>query len=91
MRILAMVLNEAAEALREGVAKASDMDAAMKLGTRYPLGPVQWMKELGIASVWQTVNALWRELGDDRYRPSPLLRQWWYARKIDVEEGPNHA
>lgn len=86
MRVLAMVLNEATEALREGIANAADLDTAMRLGTSYPLGPVAWLRTLGVASVWNTMNACWRELGDDRYRPSPLLRQWWLAGAIVLPE-----
>ncbi|WDL95568.1 3-hydroxyacyl-CoA dehydrogenase NAD-binding domain-containing protein [Alicyclobacillus sp. ALC3] len=86
MRVLSMVLNEAIEALREGIASAADLDRAMCLGTSYPRGPVAWLRELGAGSVWQTLQACWRELGDDRYRPSPLLRQWWLAGDIVLEE-----
>jgi len=79
MRLLCMVLNEAVETLREGVASRDDIDLAMKLGTNYPHGPLQWIDILGIPTVWQTLNALWRELGEDRYRPSALLRQMWFG------------
>lgn len=87
LRVLSMVLNEAVEALREGIASAEDLDRAMCLGTSYPLGPVAWLHELGIATVWQTLQACWRELGDDRYRPSPLLRQWWHAGRVVLDDG----
>ncbi len=86
MRVLSMVLNDAVEALREGIAGADDLDRAMRLGTSYPRGPVAWLRELGAGSVWQTLQACWRELGDDRYRPSPLLRQWWLAGSVVLED-----
>jgi 3-hydroxybutyryl-CoA dehydrogenase len=87
MRILAMLFNEAAEVMREGVATAEDIDTGMKLGTNYPRGPVEWMDDLGIPVVWNTLCALSREFGDDRYRPSPLLRQMVTAGRHGNREG----
>ena len=75
MRVLSMVLNEAAEAIREKVASPEDVDVAMKLGTNYPHGPAAWTDVIGVPVVLSTLEALSAELGDDRYRPSPLLQQ----------------
>ncbi len=72
-RILAMIVNEAAYALQEGVASAQDIDTAMKLGANYPYGPLEWADLLGLDVVHATLWALHQELGDDRYRPCPLL------------------
>lgn len=81
MRVLSMMFNEAAEVMREGVATALDIDTGMQLGTNYPDGPAHWMDQIGLPSIWYTLRALWMELGDDRYRPSPLLRQMVLAGK----------
>jgi 3-hydroxybutyryl-CoA dehydrogenase len=72
-RILAMIVNEAAYALQEGVASAEDIDTAMKLGANHPYGPLAWADLLGLDVVHATLWALHQELGDDRYRPCPLL------------------
>ncbi len=72
-RILAMIVNEAAYALQEGVASAADIDTAMRLGANYPYGPLAWADMLGLDLVHATLWALQLELGDDRYRPCPLL------------------
>jgi 3-hydroxybutyryl-CoA dehydrogenase len=74
-RILAMLINEAVSALAEGVAGADDLDSAMKLGTNYPLGPLEWSRVLGLESVLLGLEGLMNELGEDRYRPHPLLRR----------------
>ena len=87
MRILTMLFNEAAEVIREGVATAQDIDTGMKLGTNYPRGLVEWMDNLGIPVVWSTLCALSREFGDDRYRPSPLLRQMVAAGRHGNRQG----
>ena len=78
-RILAMLVNEAAFATTEGVAAASAIDKAMRLGTNYPLGPLAWADEIGIDEVLGVLQALHQEFGDDRYRPAPLLRKYVYA------------
>jgi 3-hydroxybutyryl-CoA dehydrogenase len=74
-RILCMVINEAAFALMEGVASAADIDTAMKLGTNYPLGPLEWADRIGLDQVLAVLEALQVEYGEDKYRPAPLLRR----------------
>jgi 3-hydroxybutyryl-CoA dehydrogenase len=74
-RILCLIINEAAFALMEGVASAEDIDTAMKLGTNYPLGPLEWADRIGLDQVLGVLDGLQREYGEDRYRPAPLLRQ----------------
>ena len=75
VRILAMIMNEAAYAVGEGVASVRDIDTAMKLGTNYPKGPLKWADEIGLDLVFNILKSLHASLGDERYRPAPLLRQ----------------
>jgi len=74
-RIRAMLINEAVDALNLGVASAEDIDLAMVKGVNYPKGLLAWCDELGAASVLSTLEWLYAEYGEDRYRPSPLLRR----------------
>jgi 3-hydroxybutyryl-CoA dehydrogenase len=74
-RVLCMIINEAALALMEGVASAEDIDTAMKLGTNYPLGPLEWADRIGLDQVLAMLEGLQAEYGEDRYRAAPLLRQ----------------
>jgi 3-hydroxybutyryl-CoA dehydrogenase len=69
LRVLSMMFNEAAEVMREGIATAMDIDTGMQLGTNHPDGPMHWTDQIGLPSVWSTLMALERELGEDRYRP----------------------
>ncbi len=73
-RTIAMVINEGAFAVQEGVATAADIDQAMKLGTNYPKGPLAWCDEIGAYTVIAILEALQIEYGYDRYRIAPLLR-----------------
>ncbi len=73
-RTLAMIVNEAAFAVMEGVATAADIDTSMKLGTNYPKGPLAWCDEIGAYVVIAILEALQVEYGHDRYKVAPLLR-----------------
>ncbi len=74
-RLLACLINEAAFALQEGVATAEAIDTAVRLGLNYPLGPLEWADEFGPDRVLAVLEGLQRELGEERYRPAPLLRK----------------
>jgi len=74
-RVLAMVINEAAFALMEGVATAADIDASMKLGASYPEGPLTLADAIGSAWIVQLLDGLYEEYHDERYRACVLLRQ----------------
>ena len=75
VRILTMIMNEAAWAVGDGVASVRDVDIAMKLGTNYPKGPLKWADEIGLEMVHSVLKALMASQGDQRYRPAPLLWQ----------------
>lgn len=75
LRTVAMLANEAADAVGQGVAAAESVDLAMCLGTAYPSGPLAWADRLGSGFVAQVLDALHAHYGDERYRVSPLLRR----------------
>lgn len=75
-RVLAMLINEAADALFWGIASAQDIDLAMTKGVNYPKGLLAWADEQGAAHWLGVLERLQGEYGEDRYRPSPLLRRW---------------
>ena len=74
-RVLAMLINEAADAVHFNVATPEDVDLAMTKGVNYPKGLLTWADELGPATVYDRLVALQDEYREDRYRPSPLLRK----------------
>ncbi|MDF7810154.1 3-hydroxyacyl-CoA dehydrogenase NAD-binding domain-containing protein [Hymenobacter sp. YC55] len=74
-RVLAMLINEAADALALQVASRDDLELAMTKGVNYPKGLLAWADELGIADVLDTLDNLYAEYHEDRYRASPLLRR----------------
>lgn len=84
-RILIPMLNEACFALMEGLASVDDIDTAMKLGTHQPMGPLQLADFIGLDTCLSIAEVLHRGLGDDKYRPCPLLRQYvdagWLGKK----------
>lgn len=75
MRVVAMLANEAAEAVYTGVCDAEGADTAMLMGLNYPKGPLAWAREIGFDRVVDVLDNLHRLYGDPRYRVSPLLRR----------------
>ena len=84
-RLLIPMLNEAAYALMEGLGTAEDIDTAMKLGTNQPMGPLQLADFIGLDTVLFIAEVMHLGLGDPKYRPCPLLRQYvdagWLGKK----------
>jgi 3-hydroxybutyryl-CoA dehydrogenase len=74
-RVLAMLINEAADALHLRIASARDIDVAMTKGVNYPKGLLAWCDEIGPAAVLARLDALHADYGEDRYRASVLLRR----------------
>ena len=74
-RVLAMLINEAADAVLLRVASPEDIELAMTKGVNYPKGLLAWANEIGIERVLGWLDRLQAEYGEDRYRPSPLLRR----------------
>ncbi len=75
MRTVAMLANEAADAVNQGVCSAAAVDIAMQKGVNYPRGPLAWADSVGIAHVVAVLSNLAATYGEDRYRVSPLLRR----------------
>jgi 3-hydroxybutyryl-CoA dehydrogenase len=84
-RVLMPMVNEACFALYEGIASAEDIDQAIHLGLNHPLGPLALVDLIGLDTTLAILEVLHRELGDPKYRPCPLLRQYvaagWLGRK----------
>nr|MDQ3099926.1 3-hydroxyacyl-CoA dehydrogenase family protein [Bacteroidota bacterium] len=74
-RVVAMLINEAADALFWNIATAEDIDLAMTKGVNYPKGLFAWAEEIGMVECLARMEKLRAEYSDDRYRPSPLLRK----------------
>jgi 3-hydroxybutyryl-CoA dehydrogenase len=74
-RVLAMLINEATDAVHLRIASVNDVDLAMTKGVNYPKGLLAWADEIGPGTVHARLAALQEEYGEDRYRPSPLLKR----------------
>lgn len=74
-RVISLIINEAFLLEQEGTAKREDIDTAMKLGTNYPHGPFEWAEKIGYRNLVQTLDALFDETGDLRFKPVRALRK----------------
>lgn len=82
MRIITMIINEAYLVLQEGTSNREDIDTAMKLGTNYPHGPIEWSEMIGVDLVYNILLAMMNDFGDDRYRITPLLKEKYLEELI---------
>jgi 3-hydroxybutyryl-CoA dehydrogenase len=73
-RIVCQLVNEAAFAVGEGVGSADDVDAGATLGLNHPRGPIEWGEAIGLEQVLATIDGLFEERREERYRAAPLLR-----------------
>ncbi|HEY1521779.1 MAG TPA: 3-hydroxyacyl-CoA dehydrogenase NAD-binding domain-containing protein [Solirubrobacteraceae bacterium] len=86
-RMVCQVINEAAFALGEGVGSAADIDAGMIHGLNYPRGPLAWADEIGLDHVCSVLDALYDELGEERYRLAPALRRLAWSGRLGKQTG----
>ena len=86
-RVLMPMINEAVFCLMEGVASADAIDTVMKLGMNHPLGPLALADLIGLDVCLSILEVLHRGLGDDKYRPCPLLRRMVAAGRLGRKSG----
>jgi 3-hydroxybutyryl-CoA dehydrogenase len=82
LRVLSMLINEAADALFLNIASKEDIDLAMTKGVNYPKGLLSWADEIGIDNILKILKELNNKYCEDRYRPSPILAQLSSENKI---------
>ncbi|MCW2956765.1 MAG: 3-hydroxybutyryl-CoA dehydrogenase [Thermoleophilia bacterium] len=86
-RILMPMVNEAFFVLQEGVGTAEGIDEVMKLGMAHPMGPLALADLIGLDTCLAILEVLHRDMGDDKYRPAPLLRQYVAAGRLGRKSG----
>jgi 3-hydroxybutyryl-CoA dehydrogenase len=86
-RLLIPFINEACFALQEGLGTLEDIDQGIKLGLNHPMGPLELADLIGLDTCLAIAEVLHRELGEDKYRPAPLLRQYVAAGRLGRKSG----
>ncbi len=86
-RILLPMVNEAFYVLQEGIGDAEGIDTVMRLGMAHPMGPLALADLIGLDTCLAICEVLHRDLGDDKYRPAPLLRQYVAAGRLGRKVG----
>ena len=86
-RILCPMINEAVFVLAEGVASAEDIDKSMMLGANHPIGPLALADMVGLDTILFVLEGFHREIGEDKYRPAPLLRKMVRAGYLGRKSG----
>ncbi len=86
-RILVPMINEAIFVLQEGIASAEDIDRGMMLGANHPIGPLALADLVGLDTLLSILDVFHRELGEDKYRPAPLLRKMVRAGHFGRKNG----
>jgi 3-hydroxybutyryl-CoA dehydrogenase len=81
------MINEAIYCLMEGVGTAEGIDQVMKLGMNHPMGPLTLADFIGLDVCLDILGILQRDLGDDKYRPCPLLRRMVAAGRLGKKSG----
>jgi 3-hydroxybutyryl-CoA dehydrogenase len=86
-RVMIPFINEAAYALMEGVASAGDIDEAIKLGFGFPIGPLELADTIGLDDLMTLMESLFRELGDFKYKPCPMIRRLVRGGRLGKKTG----
>ncbi len=82
MRTISMLINEAYDAVNQGVCTLDAVDVAMKAGVAYPRGPIAWGHLIGVAYIVRVLTNIKSGYGEERYRISPLLMDEWYRLRL---------
>jgi len=85
--VIIPLINEAMHIVMEGVATAEGVDTAMRLGYNFPIGPLALADQIGLDELFSWMEALFKELGDFKYKPCPLLRKMVRDGKLGRKSG----